>query len=90
MPESQTKAKANKNQKKVGVKSEPAAVRAKKFRLPETEDGTVVFNTDPLIIKSHYGIDYIHSYAEDSPLFIGLSQGKRLGSDAAAAMSRRV
>lgn len=80
MPVPQTKTKANKNPKKTRVKS-AAAVPGKKIRLPETEEGTVVFNTDPLIIKSHYGIDYIHSYAEDSPFFIGLSQGKLLGSE---------
>jgi uncharacterized OB-fold protein len=50
-------------------------------RIAETEDGTVVFSTDPLIIKDHYEIDYIHSYAEDSPFFIGLSQGKLMGSE---------
>lgn len=54
-----------------------------KLRLPETDQGTVVFNTDPLIIKNHYEIDYQHSYAEDSPFFIGLSQGKLLGSECA-------
>lgn len=52
-----------------------------KLRLPESDEGTVVFNTDPLIIKWHYEIDYIHSYAEDSPFFIGLSQGKLMGSE---------
>ncbi|MBI4442827.1 MAG: Zn-ribbon domain-containing OB-fold protein [Acidobacteria bacterium] len=58
-----------------------AACFGQKIRLPETEEGTVVFNTDPLIVKDHYEIDYIHSYAEDSPFFIGLSQGKLLGSE---------
>jgi len=58
-----------------------ASVSAPKIRLPETEEGTVVFNTDPLIVKDHYEIDYIHSYAEDSPFFIGLSQGNLLGSE---------
>jgi len=81
MPVPQAKIKTNKNQKKAGVKSGAATAPAKKFRLPETEDGTTVFNTDPLIIKSHYGIDYLHSYAEDSPFFVGLSQGKLLGSE---------
>ncbi|MBZ5514961.1 MAG: Zn-ribbon domain-containing OB-fold protein [Acidobacteriia bacterium] len=52
-----------------------------KLRLPETDQGTVVFSTDPLIIKNHYEIDYIHSYAEDSPFFIGLSQGRLMGSE---------
>lgn len=58
-----------------------AKPRWDKLKLPETDQGTVVFSTDPLIIKNHYGIDYIHSYAEDSPFFIGLSQGKLLGSE---------
>ena len=52
-----------------------------KVRLPELETGATVFNVDPLIIKSHYEIDYIHSYAEDSPFFVGLSQGRLLGSE---------
>lgn len=52
-----------------------------KIKLPETDQGTVVFNFDPLIIRQHYGIDYIHSYAEDSPFFVGLAQGQLLGSE---------
>ena len=54
--------------------------RYDKVRLPELDTGTVVWNTDPLIIHAHYEIDYIHSYAEDTPFFLGLSQGKLLGS----------
>ena len=53
---------------------------AKRIRPPETEEGTVLFNIDPLIIKDHYEIDYIHSYAQDSPFFAGLASGKLLGS----------
>ena len=34
----------------------------------------------PLIIQDHYEIDYRHSYAQDSPFFVGLSQGMLLGS----------
>jgi len=34
----------------------------------------------PLIIQDHYEIDYRHSYAQDSPFFVGLSQGRLLGS----------
>ncbi len=49
-------------------------------RLPETEEGTVLFNTDPIIIKDHYEIDYLHSYAQDSPFFAGLANGRLLGS----------
>lgn len=52
----------------------------KKIRLPESDEGTVLYNIDPIIIKWHYEIDYIHSYAQDSPFFAGLSKGKLLGS----------
>ncbi len=51
-----------------------------KVRLPESDEGAVVYCTDPLTIKNHYEIDYIHSYAEDSPFFRGLAEGKLRGS----------
>ena len=35
-------------------------------KMPETQEGTEVYNVDPLTVKSHYEIDYIHSYAQDS------------------------
>ncbi len=53
---------------------------SKKIKLPETEDGTILFNLDPIIIKHHYEIEYLHSYAQDSPFFAGLAKGKLLGS----------
>jgi uncharacterized OB-fold protein len=34
----------------------------------------------PIIIKQPYQIDYIHSYAQDSPFFAGLANGVFLGS----------
>lgn len=49
-------------------------------RLPEPKHGTPVLGVDPLIIEDHYEIDYEHSYAQDSPWFVGLTQGKLLGS----------
>jgi len=52
----------------------------KKARIPETEDGTVLFDVDPIIVKHHYEIDYLHSYAQDSPFFAGLAAKKLLGS----------
>lgn len=52
----------------------------KDARLPETEEGTILFNTDPIILKHHYAIDYLHSYAQDSPFFAGLAHRKLLGS----------
>jgi uncharacterized protein len=53
-------------------------------KLAETEDGTTLFNLDPIIVKQHYEIDYIHSYAQDSPFFAGLAKRKLLGSHCAA------
>ncbi len=49
-------------------------------RLPEPEHGTEVLSVDPLIIRDQYAVDYDHSYAQDSPWFVGLSQGELLGS----------
>lgn len=83
-------AKTVKATKLTASKGRPAAAAARvrgpkpvyeKVRLPETDQGTTVFCTDPLIVKDHYEIDYIHSYAEDSPFFLGLTQGKLLGSE---------
>jgi len=44
------------------------------------DKGTVLYGVDPLIIQDHYEIDYHHSYAQDSPFFIGLTKGQLLGS----------
>jgi uncharacterized OB-fold protein len=52
----------------------------KDAKIPETEEGTILFNVDPIIIKHHYEIDYLHSYAQDSPFFAGLAKKKLLGS----------
>ncbi len=49
-------------------------------RRPETEEGTVLFGVDPIIIRDRFGVEYMHSYAQDSPFFAGLSKGKLLGS----------
>jgi hypothetical protein len=38
----------------------------------------------PLIIQDHYEIDYKHSYAQDTPFFVGLTQGKLMGSRCSA------
>jgi len=37
--------------------------------------------TQDLVVLSPYHIKYIHSYAEDSPFFLGLAEGKLLGSE---------
>lgn len=55
-------------------------IMRKSTKLPETEEGTILFNVDPIIIKNHYEIDYLHSYAQDSPFFAGLAGKKLLGS----------
>lgn len=49
-------------------------------KLQEKEQGAILYNLDPIILKSHYEVDYIHSYAQDTPFFKGLSEGKLLGS----------
>ncbi len=49
-------------------------------KLPETEEGATLFNLDPIILKDHYEIDYVHSYAQDSPFFAGLAKGELKGS----------
>lgn len=49
-------------------------------KLPETEEGSVLFNVDPIIVKHHYEIEYLHSYAQDSPFFAALAKGTLLGS----------
>jgi uncharacterized OB-fold protein len=47
-------------------------------------NGAAIFKdangAESLIIDSPYSIRYIHSYAEDSPFFLGLAEGKLLGS----------
>lgn len=48
--------------------------------MSEPETGTVLYHTDPIIMKWHYEIDYKHSYAQDSPFFVGLSKGELKGS----------
>ncbi|MBQ26746.1 MAG: nucleotide-binding protein [Nitrospiraceae bacterium] len=42
--------------------------------------GSVLLGVDPLVLLDHYEIDYHHSYAQDSPFFVGLSKKKLLGS----------
>jgi uncharacterized protein len=39
---------------------------------------------EALVIKFPYQINYIHSYAEDSPFFLGLAEGKLMGSKCTA------
>lgn len=46
--------------------------------------GTAIFRgpdgSESLVIRDPYSIEYIHSYAEDSPFFLGLAEGRLLGS----------
>ena len=37
--------------------------------------------SEDLVILSPYKINYVHSYAEDSPFFIALAKGKVMGSE---------
>src|SRR3989442_12724253 len=49
-------------------------------KLPEIQRGTEVFAVDPLTIRAHFEVDYIHSYKQDTPFFHGLAKRKLLGS----------
>ena len=49
-------------------------------KLPEIQRGTEVFGVDPLTIRVHFEVDYIHSYKQDTPFFHGLAKRKLLGS----------
>ena len=58
-----------------------------KFRDVQAElerTGAAIFRdtegVESLVIKFPYQINYIHSYAEDSPFFLGLAEGKLKGS----------
>ncbi|MCL4478957.1 MAG: Zn-ribbon domain-containing OB-fold protein [Deltaproteobacteria bacterium] len=64
----------------------------KNITIPETEDGTVLFNVPfpkdikqlkditPIVYLQQYNINYIVSYGQDSPFFAGLANGKLLGT----------
>jgi uncharacterized OB-fold protein len=58
-----------------------------KFRDVQAEiekSGSAIFRdaegVESLVILSPYSINYIHSYAEDSAFFLGLADGKLMGS----------
>ena len=52
-------------------------------KLPEIERGTEVFAVDPLTVRSHFEVDYVHSYKQDTPFFHGLAKHRLLGSHCA-------
>lgn len=65
----------------------PAPKRFAKFRDVQAEierSGAALFvdksGVESLVIHYPYSINYIHSYAEDSPFFLGLAEGKLRGS----------
>ena len=49
-------------------------------KLPEIQRGTEVFAVDPLTIRAHFEVDYVHSYKQDTPFFHGLAKRKLMGS----------
>ncbi|MHB2036515.1 MAG: Zn-ribbon domain-containing OB-fold protein [Nitrososphaerales archaeon] len=65
----------------------PSPKKFKKFRdvMDEIKKSGAAIYLDPagaedLVILSKYQINYVHSYAEDSKFFLGLTNGKLLGS----------
>jgi uncharacterized OB-fold protein len=68
-----------------------------KFREVQAEiekSGAAIFHDaegrDSLVIHYPYSINYIHSYAEDSPFFLALAEGKLKGSRCTNASCRFV
>ncbi|MFQ5795400.1 MAG: Zn-ribbon domain-containing OB-fold protein [Candidatus Bipolaricaulia bacterium] len=65
----------------------------KSEKLPETLEGTILFNVPfpedlaalgemaPTIIKQHHEIDYLHTFGQDSPFFAGLANKQLLGTE---------
>ena len=49
-------------------------------KMEESQSGTEVYTVDPLVVKSTYSIDYIHSFAQDSEFFRALGKKKLMGS----------
>jgi uncharacterized protein len=49
-------------------------------RMAEAKQGPWVTSFDPLMFQWPYAVDYNATYAQDSPFFHGLAQGKLLGS----------
>ena len=49
------------------------------------KSGAAIFQnpggSNDLVVLSPYTVNYIHSYAQDSPFFLGLAEGKLLGSE---------
>jgi uncharacterized OB-fold protein len=69
--------------------------RFTKFREVQEElqrSGSALFRdangVDSLVIRYPYSIEYIHSYAEDSPFFLALAEGRLLGSRCSKAGCR--
>ena len=65
----------------------PSPPKFKKFRDVMDEikrSGAALYEDhaggEDLVILSPYRINYVHSYAQDSNFFLGLSQGKLMGS----------
>lgn len=65
----------------------PRPATLDKFRDVQAElarSGVAIFRdahgTESLILRDPYSIEYIHSYAEDSPFFLALAEGRILGS----------
>ncbi len=66
----------------------PPPRKFKRFRDVMTEakkSGAAIYQnpggSNDLVVLSPYTINYIHSYAQDSPFFLGLAEGKLLGSE---------
>jgi uncharacterized protein len=62
----------------------PVSTKFRDVQAELTKSGAAIFRdadgVESLVIRYPYSIEYIHSYAEDSPFFLALADGKLRGS----------
>ncbi|HLM91263.1 MAG TPA: Zn-ribbon domain-containing OB-fold protein [Thermoplasmata archaeon] len=62
----------------------PVYSRFREVQAELAKSGSAIFRdadgVESLVIRYPYSIEYIHSYAEDSPFFLALAEGKLRGS----------
>lgn len=66
------------------MKKPPTYQQFREVQAELDRSGAAIFRdkegVESLVVRSPYAIQYIHSYAEDSPFFLGLADGRLRGS----------
>src|SRR5487761_233877 len=62
----------------------PVFAQSREVQAELDRSGSAIFRdakgVESLVIRDPYSINYIHSYAEDTPFFLGLAEGRLRGS----------